>query len=315
MSGNDVENGFPAALPPPEPMFELNTSQSGVSVDDENPGLDRGHSLPNVDDLKMDAKTRTSEAVGEDGEVQRRGGWVVMLALCLAVVIIAVIIGVAVAITQQQNSKVVSSASQNTNTNPVPSPTTPVVSPTSATLPTSPSGVAPSPTAPSNPAPAPTTGTQDRTTEIKNYLFSQGISTSGSLNQNGSPQQRALNWLANVDGAALAVPGGDKTTPEGYNFVTRYVLAVLYYQTLGDRWVYSLNFLQPFDLCYWYSVLQYPDGTQEFRGVACAENGQIAALFLSKHSSRWLVLLRRHWLTIPFCPQLATTWKESFPMN
>ena len=158
MSGNDVENGFPAALPPPEPMFDVNTSQSGLSVDDENPGLDRGHSLPNVDDLKMDAKARTSEVVGEDGEVKRRGGWVVMLALCLAVVLIAVIIGVAVAATNRQNQ--LKSSSQSSQTNPAPAPTTPVVSPTS------PSGIAPAPTSPSNPAPAPTNGAQDRTTEM-----------------------------------------------------------------------------------------------------------------------------------------------------
>ena len=29
---------------------------------------------------------------------------------------------------------------------------------------------------------------------------------------------------------------------DGYSFMTRYVLAVLYFATLGDRWVYALNF-------------------------------------------------------------------------
>lgn len=288
---SEFGSSYNATVPPTEPMYDVNNynnSMSGVSVDDENPGLDRGHSLPNVDELKTDHKAKSMEFVSEDGTLQKRkSGWVVWLALFLALVVIGVIVGVAVTVTQEQNNT--STSAQQSQTSPpinqkpddqgkqtvsdiTPAPT-PAATVRPAVPPTNPPAQAPDSTDPAV-----------RTDLIKDYLISNGISTEADLNTDGSPQQKALNFISVADGAKVPVPGGDKNTPDGYDFMTRYVLSVLYYQTLGDRWVYSLNFLQPFSVCYWYSVLQYPDLSQEFRGVACTESGQIAALFLTRNN-------------------------------
>ena len=288
----DLESSYPAGPPPPEPMFTSMTqgssSQSGISVDDENPGFDRGHSLPNVDELKTEHRAKSSEFVSEDGELKRRrGGWVVWLALFLAVVVIGVIVGVAVALTKEEDSNKASSAQIDITVAPAPTiaqkptddgkDTGNDATPEPATvLPATPPTNAPVAPAPSDNNP------EIRLALTKSWLVDQGISSEADLNTQGSAQQKALNFMAVQDGLKMAIPSGDKTTREGYDFMTRYVLTVFFHATKGDRWVYSLNFLLPFSACYWYSVLQYPNLKQEFRGVACNEDGEVAALFLSK---------------------------------
>lgn len=281
---NDDETGYSAAIPPPEPMFAHNSSQSGISVDDENPGFDQGHSLPNVDELKTDHNAKSSEFVSENGQVKRRGTWVVVAAAFLAILVIAVIIGVAVTVSNQQNQKQATTSVSQSNFN-TPAPISP--KPDNNGKDTTNDVVTPAPTPQVTVAsvtpPQPTASGEDRTALIKDYLVNQGISTDSDLSTNNSPQQKALNWIAVNDPSRVDIPAGDKNTPEGYDFMTRYVLAVLFYGTAGDRWTYSLNFLQPFNVCYWYSILQYPDGSQDFRGVACSDNGQVAALFMTRN--------------------------------
>ena len=69
------------------------------------------------------------------------------------------------------------------------------------------------------------------------------------------------------------------------DFMTRYVLATLYYSTFGSRWSFDLKFMQPISICSWYSVLQYVDMTTEYSGAACdQENNQIVALFLNQNN-------------------------------
>lgn len=296
MSGNDVEGGYSgAAIPPPEPMFDVmnsstgtpNMSQSGISVDDENPGLDRGHSLPNVDELKTEQRAKSAEFISEDGQGKRRGGWVVWVALFLAIVVIGVIVAVAVTVTNDQNTTRTNSASQSTNTGIVDQKPDNNGKETGTDLTSMPVTAVPAKPPTDAPVSSPVGDTNDpevRTAQIKTYLVNEGIASEADLNTVGTPQQKALNWLAVLDGALTQVPVGDKNTPEGYDFMTRYVLTVLFYESMGDRWVYSLNFLQPFNVCYWFSVLQYPDGSKEFRGVACTENGQVAALFLTRNN-------------------------------
>ena len=286
MNGSDLESSYPAAPPPPEDMF---SSTSGISVDDENPGLDQGHSLPNVDELKTDARAKSGEFIGEDGEVvgRRAGGWVVWLALFLALVVIGVIVGVAVTVTSNQNkTNTASSTSLQTS---APRPTVIDQRPTDDGKDTGTDVDTPATTQAPAPVPAPTTspatGTtaEIRTSQIKSYLIQQGISSEADLTTEGSPQQLALEFLAVRDGYVMDVPVGSKDTPEGYDFMTRYVLSTLYFSTLGSRWTFDLNFMKPTGVCAWYSVLQYVDMSTEYRGVACdAAENQVASLFLSK---------------------------------
>lgn len=281
---NDLESSYPAAPPAPEDMFT--GSSSGMSTDDERPGLDNGHSLPNVDELKTDAKAKGSSYVDEDGQVigRRRGGWVFWVALLLSLVVIGAIIGIAVAATSSNNSSPSTASSSNFQT------TAPQIDqqPTDTEKETvsDVTTVAPAP-ATTAPVPAPS---QDRTALIKTYLTEQGISSDADLSTEGSPQQQALDFLAVRDGYAMDIPTGSKDTPEGYTFMTRYVLATLFYATRGNDWTFDLNFLKPGATCSWYSVLQYVDLTTEYRGVACdEEDNQVVALFLSKLCPRFIL--------------------------
>jgi len=135
-----------------------------------------------------------------------------------------------------------------------------------------------------------------RLSEIKTFLIQQKISSEANLNQMGSAQYRALDFMAVGDEMAMAIPSGSQNSPDVYEFVTRYALSVLYFSTAGERWTYTLNFLVPTSVCQWYSVLQYADLSSEFRGVACDDEGiQVVALFLSK-SYVWFCRLPVHCL-------------------
>ncbi|CAB9516380.1 serine threonine-protein kinase BRI1-like [Seminavis robusta] len=121
--------------------------------------------------------------------------------------------------------------------------------------------------------------------EYMTYLVVHGVSNAEDFIDDDSPQSRALQFIAVDDGLNLSVPDGDLDTPEGYEFVTRYALTVLYYSTMGDRWVYTLNFLRPLSVCYWYSELQYPDESSEFRGVYCERGeGEPLSLLLERQN-------------------------------
>ena len=123
----------------------------------------------------------------------------------------------------------------------------------------------------------------DRMDDVMMYLIEQGVSTENDLITSGSPQQRALEFIAIDDDISLDVPTGDIGSPEGYEFITRYILTVLYYSTAGARWTFELNFLQPKSVCQWYNNLNYVDNSTEFRGVFCdEETDEILALYLSK---------------------------------
>jgi hypothetical protein len=125
----------------------------------------------------------------------------------------------------------------------------------------------------------------DRLSLIKQYLINQEISSKEDLEKVGSPQQKALEWIAMHDGLSLDVPVTDKPSKEGYNFTTRFILSLLYFSTNQDEsnWTLSANFLAASSHCQWYMVLHYTDLSTEFLGVACDEKtGEVIGLFLSK---------------------------------
>ncbi|CAB9505032.1 serine threonine-protein kinase BRI1-like [Seminavis robusta] len=121
--------------------------------------------------------------------------------------------------------------------------------------------------------------------DVRTYLIEQGISSEEDLDTNGSPQMRALVFIAEEDSLELSVPTGGLDTVDGYQFMTRYVLVTLFYATTGQLWTFGLNFLSGASVCFWYSVLQYPDLSTELRGVFCdQETEEVRALFLNQNS-------------------------------
>ncbi|CAB9504929.1 serine threonine-protein kinase BRI1-like [Seminavis robusta] len=141
-------------------------------------------------------------------------------------------------------------------------------------------------------APLSETHFRGRAEHVKSYLIEQGISSEEDLSNTGTPQQMAMNYIiTGTSGPGLGrpyiieVPDGDLTTQSGYDFVTRYVLSVLFYALNGQRWVFFLNFLTPTPVCEWFSQLQYADLKTEHRGVVCDFNtSEVTQLLLNQNN-------------------------------
>jgi hypothetical protein len=129
----------------------------------------------------------------------------------------------------------------------------------------------------SNVAPAPR---QANVEDIIAYLADRGVSDLTALSTAETPQRRAAFWLAETDGANLAVPTAAVTTAEGYKYMTRYILAVLYYSTGGELWTSQVGFMTNEDICNWYGLFR--SGSSSFRkGVVC-DSGLLTGLGISK---------------------------------
>ena len=106
---------------------------------------------------------------------------------------------------------------------------------------------------------------ESRIPAVADYLEALHISEMADMRLEGSPQNRALKWIADDDDYQLALPVGtssadsfggvrqlhDEEHSTNNPFVERYSLAVFYYALGGPRWEYQLRFLQPTDHCDW----------------------------------------------------------------
>lgn len=131
---------------------------------------------------------------------------------------------------------------------------------------------------------------QSTVPQVVSYLAATGVSSQSDLKRGGSPQSLAVNWLANLDGKNLEVPkDGDGSTDEGYKYVTRYVLALLWYALEGSDWLNQFGFLSQNDMCYWNSPIPVTSASGvEFvpGGVYCErESLNVAAIHLGASAS------------------------------
>ena len=90
----------------------------------------------------------------------------------------------------------------------------------------------------------------------------------GQLNDENSPQFKALTWIVNNDTANLSVGATPVETIRA-----RYVAAVLYYGFGGDDWTEKYNFLSEGDICTW---------NQADFGIICGSDGSVDTLRLCK---------------------------------
>ena len=122
----------------------------------------------------------------------------------------------------------------------------------------------------------------ERRDAIKNTISS--FSDLSKINQNGSPQKKALNWLLQKDGFSVCP---DQTL----HVVQRYILAVVYFATDGDNWTkcnrgdnncfgvdatgtrtdYE-SYLSSSDVCTWF-------------GVGCSSGEEITEVVLGKNKT------------------------------
>jgi hypothetical protein len=91
-----------------------------------------------------------------------------------------------------------------------------------------------------------------------------------SLDDETSPQSKALNWIANDDPANMSVQLDDNEIIK-----QRYVAAVLYFALGGDSWTNPHNFLSVDEICSW--------NTNQVSGIICsATTDNVVTLRLSK---------------------------------
>ena len=228
----------------------VNTLQSipdnESELDSELGGPTR-HSLPAPDEIKADRQSKSSSVIDNRP----------LYAILVLLIVTAIAVGLSVGLTGNKRSASANNNSLGSNTNYVDGNT--IIPP----------------------------GSKDRYERIKNYLIQNGISTEKDFDFVYSPQSLALNWIVNDDKILYSknVPKGDITTPEGYDFITRYILSVFYYSTSGPTsWNFQLFFNSPKQhICDWFFVFNQPYGQL---GVLCDKDSEnkIVGLSFSKLS-------------------------------
>lgn len=113
--------------------------------------------------------------------------------------------------------------------------------------------------------------------QVIQYLLDNRISSSNDISRANSPQSKAIVWIAETDGMNLQVPQYWDAS-----YVERYVLALIYFATGGDTWMYQMNWLSGRDVCEWNGILQNLNNLQVFYvGILCdTQTGDLEALYL-----------------------------------
>lgn len=129
---------------------------------------------------------------------------------------------------------------------------------------------------------------------LVDYLVENGIS-SQEMFYNASrstPQAMAARWLADEDPRNLALPTEGVQIKSGYHFVTRYVLATMFYAMAGPTWRQKFDFLSFEDVCGWRGIGGYiiSTGQPVPAGALCDSNGEVSAIYLGMCQLEWLFI-------------------------
>lgn len=126
-----------------------------------------------------------------------------------------------------------------------------------------------------------------RMDDIKAYLVAHRISDSVIFTDPlDSAETRAVQWLAYEDKAEIEIPSVDKSATEAYEFLSRYILVVLYFSTDGPNWRLQLDFLSERNVCEWRGEVYDESGESVSLGVLCDKDGYIVEINLSKSKVR-----------------------------
>jgi hypothetical protein len=142
------------------------------------------------------------------------------------------------------------------------------------------------------------------------YLTQENVSNPSLFQNKSSWQYMAARFMAETDGANLAIPTIDsRVLDEGYYFVFRYVMIVFYYAMQGNDWTinpgsgYGTGFLTPYDACYWFEpilkigvwcVIDERDGTIIPLGLLLRTSWRVLALDDTCQSCNSLTLVFRY---------------------
>lgn len=116
-------------------------------------------------------------------------------------------------------------------------------------------------------------------TSVVDYLREHEISDHNLLVQEGTYQNQAVQFMAHLDPHSMKIPKESPASKEGYVFMQRYVMALMYHQMNGKQWKYNLNFLVAENTCDWFSwIVKAKSATP--MGVRCSDNGLVEAIVM-----------------------------------
>jgi hypothetical protein len=140
------------------------------------------------------------------------------------------------------------------------------------------------------------------TRELLIQIFLNRVSDAAALETVGTPQNSAKNWLLNEDAAFLC--------PQSPNLIQRYVMAVHYFSTRGNRWFQCSApsdlddpelVAQANDAC---TIVASPGNREDnsnawltavsecqWGGIACDDGGNVIRIDMGKASSICLSLV------------------------
>jgi hypothetical protein len=198
----------------------------------------------------QDLERIVGEAVTATVIVENKGRRLLIGAALALVLVVGVILGVTIPLTTGTNGVTIPKDAPPAPIDPIPAPVNPtsidpVVTPTQS----------------------PTNPDSDRLKILREILLQNEVSGAEALQDDTSPQSRALRWLADEDPALLELG----STPTGI-LVARYVLVLLFFATNGEGWSDQFSFLSASSVCEWNNVI----------GVGCNENDLIVLLRLCK---------------------------------
>ena len=174
-----------------------------IPIEDEH-----DHSqLPNVEEARMHAHNISATLNALDGSNRRKR--VMLASILVGLALLGLIIGLAVGLSGKGSSSTAEgNIKKPVQGQPAPQPTE------------------------EKPAPAPTPSPiNPREEAIISFLLENEISEYGSVRTQGTPQHRAVQFLANEDGMQMTIPDpeSDLSSKEVSDFVQRYVVSVFYY--------------------------------------------------------------------------------------
>ncbi|KAG7349633.1 RHS repeat-associated core domain containing protein [Nitzschia inconspicua] len=156
-------------------------------------------------------------------------------------------------------------------------------------------------------------GGEMRLNFVLEFLEANWISNAADLKDGKSPQFKAARWIAVDDKLELGIPRlSPSENDESYAFVSRYVMAVLYYATNGHSWKHDLSFLSEKKTCDWFQVFAPPVGQL---GVLCNRNSQqiVGFSFVSNNLEGSLPKELSHLTSVTYMESIGNSLTGSIP--
>jgi hypothetical protein len=213
--------------------------------------------LPSVDDIRMNSP-------------RSRGGRCKFFLLAAFVVVAAAAMTVALVVTkaspEDEELNMIQNGAFEDNNGPTPD------EPTNTYVPSTEEDDTPVVTTSAPQQPEETTAAPlpvDRAAAIRQIMEDRGVTTMDVLSTPGSPQQKAIEFLANEDQRQIPIDEAD-------SLIQRYVVTVMYYAMGGDDWNNRLNFLSKEDECKWY-IAGFAGDSKAPRqfGITCNDQGKV----------------------------------------